>query len=111
MELRPAEVEAMKQQSILLDNINHVVNGQPTSSIHASVSRNDTNVHVGTTVGYDSPLSGSSKLSVYEKMKKVSPTAAMAEASLLSQKAAVKEAENLNKLIGMQVQELHFRQE
>jgi hypothetical protein len=45
-----------------------------------------------------------------KKKKKVSPAVAMAEASLLLQKAALKEANNFEALIALQKEELSLRQ-
>jgi hypothetical protein len=105
-----------RQQSMILDRINCVVNGQSVhsrqstsattsnTSFNSSSTTSTTNNNAGT----PSPVAADGS---NEKKKRVSPTVAMAEASLLSQKAAMKEATNFEALISLQQEELSLYKE
>ncbi len=58
-----------------------------------------------------SPLSVPNHSSTGEESKRKSPATLMAEASLLSQEAAVKDADNLSKMIRLQEAELKLRKD
>ncbi len=103
---KSAEAEASRQQSALLESINHA-NGKPSNTIVGTIIGGD-----GADKGSDSsPVMDSPKLTdddnddESKKKKKLSPAAAMAEAQLLSQKAPVQEAANLSKFIELQEKE------
>jgi hypothetical protein len=108
------ESVASRQQSMILDGIARIANGQSITSKSTSATATNSSIETGTdtsnnsSVGTPSPVSAGDN---DEKKKKVSPAVAMAEASLLSQKAALKEANNFEALIALQKEELSLRQE
>lgn len=111
---RSADVLAQRQQQNLLDSINKVVNGQRINTVgdneggnNGSGSDNVIDVEVsGITTRRASPTSNITEASANRRQ---SPAVTMAEATLLSQQAALKEAENYDKLISLQKEELDLK--
>ena len=104
---------ASRQQSMILDGITHVANGQSVAGNSSSATATNTNVESGCEIsngsmGTPSPVSADAN---DDRKKKNSPAVAMAEASLLSQKAALKEANNFEVLIALQKKDLSLRQD
>jgi hypothetical protein len=114
------ETVAARQQSAILESINRVVNGQPTTRQSNSTNASSISLDsIGTSSTTDNdnntpspsasnPAGGESSS---DKKKRTSPAVAMAEASLLSQQAALKEASNFEALIAFQHEELSLRKD
>jgi hypothetical protein len=91
------------------------VNGQPitgqSNSTNASSISLDS-ISSSTTMDKDTDMpSLSAADSISEKKKKTSPVVGMAEASFLSQQAALKEASNFEALIAIQQEELSLHKD
>jgi hypothetical protein len=104
----------------LLDGISHVANGQPAKTIYCSdlsTSATASNTSAESSISNSGAASratcptGDDIMKSDEKKKKTSPAVAMAEASLLSQKAAMQEAENFKAMLEFQKGELFLRKE
>jgi hypothetical protein len=106
-----AEIAAAKQQSVILDGIEKLLNGQPCSSgtsvgnasqpsISATTASSSACYGRNRDDGMVSPSLDSSKEE--ERKKTKSPAVAMAEAALKSQEAAVLEAKNFEAMIKLQ---------
>jgi hypothetical protein len=114
------DIIAATQQAVLLDSIAHVVNGQPanpscnpstsTTTATNSAGSSITNVDENIASRVSSPTNEDTTKGS-EKKKKTSPAVAMAEASLLSQQAALKEAKFFEAMIQLQRDELNLRKE
>jgi hypothetical protein len=105
---------ASRQQSAILDGIARIANGQSVASKDTSATATNSSIESGSETGTNRSVGTPSPVPFdgeHEKKKKVSPAVAMAEASLLSQKAALKEATNFEALIALQKDELMLRQE
>jgi hypothetical protein len=105
--LQAPDIVASRQQSAILDGIACVVNGQSVAS--KSTSATAINIVVSKVVV--KPVLTIVLVRLVQKKKKVSPAVAMAEASLLSQKVALKEATNFEALIALHKDELLLCQE
>ncbi len=112
---------AARQQATLLEGINSVLNGEPViSSAAVSAATAAFDILLETTIGVNNDQSNNNNprmsltLSLHstgtddDAKSKKSPAVIMAEASLLSQQAALNDANNLNKKIFLQEEEMKF---
>jgi hypothetical protein len=115
-----AEVAAARQQSVILDGIAKVLNGQPCNSGSSLTNASQPSMSATTASSSahngrnrdDGTVSPNSESSKEEERKKTkSPAVAMAEAALKSQEAAVLEAKNFEAMIKLQREELLIRKE
>ncbi len=117
-----ASAAASHAQASVLEGINNVLNGEASLS-SAAASRADEDILLEANINARSsndnntnnnyrlsPLSCINSTGTGDEKKK-SPASMMAEASLLSQQAAVADANNLEKMISLQAEELKMRQE
>jgi hypothetical protein len=119
-----AEAIAERQQSALLNSINRVVNGDPPAQVFVSETT-EGNEPLGEAAsmagnaaasigngGRMSPTSMSSRGTEDDGRPKLkSPAGMMAEASLLSQQAALKEASNFAEMLKLKQQEMEMKKE
>ena len=107
-----AEVLAEHHQSALLESINCVTNGERISAA-ASAAANTASEMSITEINDNNRQSPTFSITTMDdesqsKSKRSSPAAQMAEASLLSQRAALKEAENFQTLLELQTKEMEL---
>jgi hypothetical protein len=107
-----AEVLAERQQSALLDSINRVTNGERISAA-ASAAANTASEMSVTEINDNNRQSPTFSITTMDdesqsKSKRSSPAAQMAEASLRSQRAALREAENFQSLLELQTKEMEL---
>jgi hypothetical protein len=115
-----AEIAAARQQSVILDGIAKVLNGQPCNSGSSVTNASQPSISATTASSSahngrnrdDGTVSPNSESSKEEERKKTkSPAVAMAEAALKSQEAAVLEAKNFEAMIKLQQEELLIHKE
>jgi hypothetical protein len=114
-----SEITAAQNQAVVLDGIARVLNGRPCNngqSCEPSTSATASSSSSGNSGVTNPDEAASSPASIDdarkgEKKKTKSPAVAMAEASMLSQEAALLEAKNFEAMIQLQRDELLIRKE
>jgi hypothetical protein len=105
-----AAATAARAQAVILDGINDILSGGLSTAATNAASTAEIILESNNT-NRMSPLSVPNHSSTGEESKRKSPATLMAEASLLSQEAAVKDADNLSKMIRLQEAELKLRKD
>jgi len=105
-----AAATAARAQAVILDGINDILSGGLSTAATNAASTAEIILESNNT-NRMSPLSVPNHSSTGEESKRKSPATLMAEASLLSQEAAVKDADNLSKMIKLQEAELKLRKD
>jgi hypothetical protein len=95
-------------EAAILDGINDILSGGLSTAAASAASTAEVFLE-STNNNQMSPLSFPSSSSVADESKCRSPAMLMAEASLLSQEAAVRDADNLSRMINLQEEELKLR--
>jgi hypothetical protein len=103
--LNAAVAVAAQQQAALLEGINRVANGQPLA--HATTEHNSITTDINNNSSSDNTPSAVEE--DRDKKKRSSPAVSMAEASLLSQKAALLEQDNSKTMLTLQKEESQSR--
>jgi hypothetical protein len=115
---------AAHQQAALLEGINSVLNSEPVitaAAVSAATAADDVLLETTISVTNNKNKNNNPRTSPTlffrstgtdeDTKSKNSPALMMAEASLLSQQAALKDADNLNKMISLQEEEMKIRRE
>ncbi len=110
-----SDAAAARQQATLLEGINSVLNGEPvisSAAVSAATAADDILLETTISVNNNQSNNNNPRMSLTLSLRstgtdddaksKKSPAVMMAEASLLSQQAALKDADNLNKMIFLQ---------
>ncbi len=103
-----ANVTAAHAQAAILDGINYILSGGLSTASASAASTAEVFLEF-TDNNQMSPLSVPNSFSVVEESKHKSPATLMADSSLLSQEAAVRDADNLSRMINLQEEELKLR--
>ncbi len=103
-----ANATAACAQAAILDGINDILSGGLSAAAASAASTAEVFLE-STNNNRMSPLSVPNSSSVADESKRKSPATLMAEASLLSQEAAVRDADNLSRMINLQEEELKLR--
>ena len=114
-----SEITAARNQAIVLDGIARVLNGRPCTNGHSSepsisaTANSTSSGNSGITNPDEAAASPTSSDDARkgEKKKSKPPAVAMAEASMMSQEAALLEAKNFEAMIQLQRDELLIRRE
>jgi len=109
-----AEIAAARIQSALLDGITRVTNGQsiPLSSRSTSPTMSTSSLGSNSAANANGDENkNNDDAGEKNRKKRVSPASAMAEAILMSTRAALREADNFEAIIDLQREEIELRRE
>jgi hypothetical protein len=116
-----ADIAAAHQQAVVLDGIARVLNGEsvttdPSNSVSAQSTSHSSGSSAGSTAGNkpgnerNTPSPTSEDSTTEDRKKRKSPAVSMAEAAVISQEAALLEANNFKAILDMQREEMKLRE-